>query len=101
MGPDTMRQRELKETRGHKPITGQYPTAMRLLETASIVVLGSGLGGALYGFYVGIPISDVNRFLAPSVLVGLTLLLAAITWRRRIVKSKMSSNPSLQAPSKH
>ena len=52
---------------------------------ASIVVLGFVVGGAFYGLYLGTPIPDQNKFLYPTLLVGLTLLIAASAWKRRFV----------------
>ena len=49
------------------------------------MVLGFVVGVALYGLYLGIPIPDQNKFLYPTLLVGLTLRIAASAWKRRFV----------------
>lgn len=88
----------MKETHARTPFTDRFPREVRLLELASIVISGSGVAGALYGLYLGIPIPDLNRFVVPTVLVGITLMVAANAWKRRFVRARMSTNPSLQTP---
>ena len=79
-----MRQVRWRETHGHQPLTRQYPTGVKLLWVASTVVGVCGLGGALYGLYLGIPIPDQNRFVTPTLLVASTLLMAALAWMWRL-----------------
>ncbi len=63
---------------------GHLPTALNLLFLASMVVLAGGVAGALYGWFLGIPVSFLNLFLLPTVFGGLGLLLVASAWRRRL-----------------
>lgn len=78
-----MRLERREETHGRKRSTREYSIALALLDVASVALLVFGVGGALYGFFRGIPVSDLNYYIMPTVLVGLALGVAVSALKRR------------------
>jgi len=74
----------VEETNGHGVPRKRYPIALRVLQLASLALLASALGGALYGLYLGVPIPDQNKFVAPTVVVGSALMVTTFAWMLRL-----------------
>lgn len=68
----------------NEPVASRLPIGLRLLFVASMLVLAGGLVGDLYGFFVGIPVSDLNSFFLPILLTGLAMLVVANAWKWRL-----------------